>query len=82
MGNCLSHFATVPGEGPILDIVSIRIVRGVAVGFMSFVTQFITNIGVFIASLMALAALNTVHSAVAGRTREFSTLRDCRSRRG
>jgi putative ABC transport system permease protein len=43
------------------------------------VTQFITSIGVFIASLMALGALfgalNTMYSAVAGRTREISTLR-------
>ena len=43
------------------------------------VTQFITTIGVFIASLMALGALfgalNTMYSAVAGRTREISTLR-------
>ncbi len=43
------------------------------------VTKFITTIGVFIASLMALGALfgalNTMYSAVAGRTREISTLR-------
>ena len=43
------------------------------------VTQFITTIGVFIAGLMALGALfgalNTMYSAVAGRTREISTLR-------
>jgi putative ABC transport system permease protein len=43
------------------------------------VTRFITTIGVFIASLMALGALfgalNTMYSAVAGRTREISTLR-------
>ena len=43
------------------------------------VTKFITSIGVFIASLMALGALfgalNTMYSAVAGRTREISTLR-------
>lgn len=45
----------------------------------TMVTQFITTIGVFIASLMALGALfgalNTMYSAVAGRTREISTLR-------
>lgn len=45
----------------------------------TMVTQFITRIGVFIASLMALGALfgalNTMYSAVAGRTRELSTLR-------
>ncbi len=43
------------------------------------VTKFITTIGVFIASLMALGALfgalNTMYSAVAGRTREIATLR-------
>jgi putative ABC transport system permease protein len=43
------------------------------------VTKFITTIGVFIASMMALGALfgalNTMYSAVAGRTREISTLR-------
>ena len=43
------------------------------------VTMFITSIGVFIASLMALGAvfgaLNTMYSAVAGRTREIATLR-------
>ncbi len=43
------------------------------------VTKFITTIGVFIASLMALGALfgalNTMYGAVAGRTREISTLR-------
>lgn len=43
------------------------------------VTRFITNIGVFIASLMALGALfgalNTMYSAVAARTREIATLR-------
>jgi putative ABC transport system permease protein len=43
------------------------------------VTRFITTIGVFVASLMALGALfgalNTMYSAVAGRTREISTLR-------
>ena len=45
----------------------------------TMVTQFITTIGVFIASLMALGALfgalNTMYSAVADRTREISTLR-------
>ena len=45
----------------------------------TMVTKFITTIGVFIASLMALGALfgalNTMYSAVAGRTREISTLR-------
>lgn len=45
----------------------------------TMVTRFITTIGVFIASLMALGALfgalNTMYSAVAGRTREISTLR-------
>ena len=45
----------------------------------TMVTQFITTIGVFIASLMALGALfgalNTMYSAVSGRTREISTLR-------
>jgi putative ABC transport system permease protein len=45
----------------------------------TMVTQFITTIGVFVASLMALGALfgalNTMYSAVAGRTREISTLR-------
>jgi len=43
------------------------------------VTRFITTIGVFIASLMALGALfgalNTMYGAVAGRTREIATLR-------
>lgn len=43
------------------------------------VTQFITTIGVFIASLMAVGALfgalNTMYSAVAARTREIATLR-------
>ena len=43
------------------------------------VTQFITTLGVFIATLMALGALfgalNTMYSAVASRTREISTLR-------
>jgi putative ABC transport system permease protein len=43
------------------------------------VTKFITTIGVFIASLMALGALfgalNTMYSAVAARTREIATLR-------
>ena len=43
------------------------------------VTQFITTIGVFIATLMGLGALfgalNTMYSAVAGRTREIATLR-------
>jgi len=43
------------------------------------VTRFITTIGVFIASLMALGALfgalNTMYSAVAARTREIATLR-------
>jgi len=43
------------------------------------VTQFITTIGFFIASLMAIGALfgalNTMYSAVSGRTREISTLR-------
>ena len=42
-------------------------------------TDFITTIGVFIAALMALgalfAALNTMYSAVAARTREIATLR-------
>ncbi len=45
----------------------------------TMVTQFITSIGVAIASLMALGALfgalNTMYSAVAGRTREIATLR-------
>lgn len=45
----------------------------------SMVTKFITTIGVFIASLMALGAvfgaLNTMYSAVAARTREIATLR-------
>jgi len=45
----------------------------------TMVTKFITTIGVFIASLMALGALfgalNTMYSAVAGRTREIATLR-------
>jgi putative ABC transport system permease protein len=43
------------------------------------VSQFITTIGVFIASLMAIGALfgalNTMYSAVAARTREIATLR-------
>ena len=43
------------------------------------VTTFIMTIGFFIASLMAVGALfgalNTMYSAVAGRTREISTLR-------
>ena len=43
------------------------------------VAQFITTIGVFIATLMGLGALfgalNTMYSAVAGRTREIATLR-------
>jgi len=43
------------------------------------VTRFITTIGVFIATLMGLGALfgalNTMYSAVAGRTREIATLR-------
>lgn len=42
-------------------------------------TKFITTIGVFIASMMALGALfgalNTMYSAVASRTREIATLR-------
>jgi len=45
----------------------------------TMVTQFITTIGIFIASLMAVGALfgalNTMYSAVADRTREISTLR-------
>lgn len=45
----------------------------------SMTTDFITKIGVFIAGLMALgalfAALNTMYSAVAARTREIATLR-------
>ena len=45
----------------------------------SMVSKFITTIGVFIASLMALGAvfgaLNTMYSAVAARTREIATLR-------
>ncbi|WP_404424788.1 ABC transporter permease [Nibricoccus sp. IMCC34717] len=45
----------------------------------SVVTAFITNIGVFIAGLMALGALfgalNTMYSAVSARTREIATLR-------
>lgn len=45
----------------------------------TMVTKFITSIGVFIASLMAMGALfgalNTMYSAVAERTREISTLR-------
>jgi len=45
----------------------------------TMVTQFITTIGVFIASMMALGALfgalNTMYSAVAARTREIATLR-------
>ena len=42
-------------------------------------TQFISTVGVFIASMMALGALfgalNTMYSAVAARTREIATLR-------
>lgn len=42
-------------------------------------TKFITTIGVFIASMMALGALfgalNTMYSAIASRTREIATLR-------
>lgn len=42
-------------------------------------TTFITTIGIFISSMMGLGALfgalNTMYSAVAGRTREISTLR-------
>jgi putative ABC transport system permease protein len=45
----------------------------------TMVTQFITSIGIFIASLMAagalFGALNTMYSAVADRTQEISTLR-------
>lgn len=45
----------------------------------SMLTTFIRRIGVFIAGLMALGALfgalNTMYSAVAGRTREIATLR-------
>ncbi len=45
----------------------------------TLVTQFITTIGVFIASLMALGALfgalNTMYGAVSARTREIATLR-------
>lgn len=45
----------------------------------SMLTSFIENFGVFIAALMALGALfgalNTMYSAVAGRTREIATLR-------
>lgn len=45
----------------------------------TLVTRFITTIGVFIASLMAIGALfgalNTMYSAVAARTREIATLR-------
>ena len=45
----------------------------------TMVTKFITTIGIFIASLMAVGALfgalNTMYSAVADRTREISTLR-------
>ncbi len=45
----------------------------------TMVTQFITTLGVFIASLMAVGALfgalNTMYSAVAARTREIATLR-------
>jgi putative ABC transport system permease protein len=45
----------------------------------SMLTGFIQGIGVFIAGLMALGALfgalNTMYSAVAGRTREIATLR-------
>src|SRR4030095_4738211 len=43
------------------------------------VSEFITTIGVFIAAMMAVgalfAALNTMYSAVAARTREIATLR-------
>ncbi|MDZ4829930.1 MAG: ABC transporter permease [Phycisphaerae bacterium] len=45
----------------------------------AMLTSFIQGIGVFIAGLMALGALfgalNTMYSAVAGRTREIATLR-------
>jgi putative ABC transport system permease protein len=45
----------------------------------SMLTAFIENIGVFIATLMAMGALfgalNTMYSAVAARTREIATLR-------
>jgi putative ABC transport system permease protein len=45
----------------------------------SQLSEFITTIGVFIASLMALGALfgalNTMYGAVAARTREIATLR-------
>ena len=45
----------------------------------TMLTSFIENFGVFIAALMALgalfAALNTMYSAVAARTREIATLR-------
>ena len=45
----------------------------------SMLTSFITNFGVFIATLMALGALfgalNTMYSAVSARTREIATLR-------
>ena len=43
------------------------------------IIEFISSIGVFIAAMMALgalfAALNTMYSAVAARTREIATLR-------
>ena len=45
----------------------------------TFLTEFINTIGIGIAALMALGALfgalNTMYSAVAGRTREIATLR-------
>jgi putative ABC transport system permease protein len=45
----------------------------------TLVSEFVTTIGVFIASLMALGALfgalNTMYSAVAARSREIATLR-------
>ncbi|MBL9119052.1 MAG: ABC transporter permease [Phycisphaerae bacterium] len=45
----------------------------------TMLTEFIRGIGVFVAGLMALGAifgaLNTMYSAVAGRTREIATLR-------